>query len=341
MRLKDLGEGPLIKLLEERFAEPHPRIVKAIGDDAAVTLQSDGACLLSTTDIMVEDVHFSLAYTSPYLLGRKSVSISLSDIAAMGGRPCFLLVSLAMPPSTEGEFIDELYRGIKDSSEEFGVRLIGGNSSASSDGDGEGGGLVVGTTVLGEAERAAVLLRSGAQPGETVFVTGTLGDAALGLKALKENGQAALEGPLGRAAMKQLDPAPRVREGEELAKRGLASAMIDVSDGLVRDLKHICSESGVGAEVELGRLPLSDLMKGCLSENPELKHLPLSGGEDYELLFTAPEGKEREVSRLAEETGTLITPIGRVLPPEKGVTVIGEDGRPVSLASDGFEHFTR
>jgi thiamine-monophosphate kinase len=338
MTLKELGEESLINRLAQKFNEPHRRIIKAIGDDAAVTLQRGETCLLSTADILVEGVHFSVEYTPAYFLGRKVLSISLSDIAAMGGDPLFFLVSIVLPGECSVEFLDGVYEGIKDCAHEFGVSLIGGNTSASN------GKIMVGTTVLGEARRDEIIARSGARMGDIVCVTGTLGEAALGLKVLRESQGAEAEpyigkGPFGEAVSRHLDPRPRVKAGRMIATKKLASSMIDISDGLVRDLKHLTEESGVGAVIESSKLPLSDTLRDRLSKNPDEITLPLAGGEDYELLFTSPAEKKEAIASLEKELGLRITPIGGIVQKQKGVTVIDEAGNPVIPGKDGFEHF--
>ncbi|MBI5561110.1 MAG: thiamine-phosphate kinase [Deltaproteobacteria bacterium] len=333
MRLEELGEASLIRRLKKRFSRANPRILRAIGDDTAVTLIDKKRCLLTTTDTLVERIHFNPDYAPPYHLGRKVVSISLSDIAAMGGSPLFFLVSAAMPPRTTLEFFDEFYKGIEDCAGEFGVSLIGGNTSSSKE-------IVVTGTMLGEALKGEVIYRSGAGKGDAVYLTGTAGDSALGLKVLKERGiSAAKKGPFKDAVMRHLNPKARVRAGMTIARKKLATSMIDVSDGVLADLRHICEESKTGARVEFGRLPLSDDVRGHLKENPADFEFVLAGGEDYELLFTAAPGKEREISAAAKGLGLRITRIGEILPRRSGISVAGEGGAKVRIKKEGYEHF--
>ncbi len=334
MRLKELGELSLIKRLGERFTARGPRVVKALGDDTAVTIVDDSRGLLSTTDTLIEEVHFRTSYTPPYLLGRKVVSISLSDVAAMGGVPLYLLLSVAVTPETTEEFFDELYNGIADCAKEFDVILIGGNTSASP------GRTVLTSTVLGEVPIDEVVYRDGARCGDRIYVTGTIGDSALGLSVLMERGiEAVSKGPFKRAVHRHLDPTPRIRAGRALAERGLATAMIDISDGLVQDLRHLTEQSNAGAAVEFKALPLSEEMKDHLRENPSNRRLVLAGGEDYELLFTARPESTGAIERLKKELGLPITPIGEVLGPEEGIRIVDGDGSPIRLAEEGFEHF--
>src|SRR3989304_440542 len=172
MRLKRIGEDALIAGLAVKFGARHPRLIKGIGDDTSVVRQEGGKALLATTDILIENTHFKRSYTPPYLLGRKSLSISLSDIAAMGGAPLFYLVSVALPPGVGKKFVDEIYRGLAGAARESGAILAGGNTARTED------GMVIETTVFGEAAENEVLYRSTARPGDIVFVTGTRGSSA-------------------------------------------------------------------------------------------------------------------------------------------------------------------
>ncbi|HLE08091.1 MAG TPA: thiamine-phosphate kinase [Thermodesulfobacteriota bacterium] len=334
MRLKDIGETSLIKRLLERFTHKDPRVLKAIGDDAAVTRIDDKRCLLSTIDTLVEGIHFSKIYTSPKLLGRKSVSISLSDIAAMGGTPLFFLVSIALPSETGQDFFEEFYEGVKDCADAFGVFLVGGNTSASHS------GVVITTAMLGEAQKDEVVYRSGAKTGDIIYVTGTLGDSALGLMALKKKGAPGEKnGAFKNAVARHLNPQPRVSVGRLISRKKLATSMIDISDGLLVDLRHIAVESKKGAAVELEKLPLSNEVKDYVNRHPAAWELPLSGGEDYELLFTSPKEKAKDIFKVAKNTGVGITPIGKILPPGKGISVVKEDGASVPVKKEGYEHF--
>jgi len=333
MRLKDIGEDRVIKDLARRFAPEDTRLIKGIGDDASVTPWKKGQVLLATTDILIDGVHFKTSYTPARLLGRKAVSISLSDIAAMGGEPGFFLVSLGLPPNTEKVFLDELYMGMGSVARAHGALLAGGNISRAPM-------VLVSVTIFGQMSAKRVVYRSGARPGEDIYVTGTLGDSALGLKTLREQGSSALKkGPFRRAVKKHLDPVARVDPGRRLSEKGLASAMMDLSDGLLLDLKRLCEASRVGAAVEAARLPLSADMRrySKVAGKGGARRMALTGGEDYELLFTAPPEKRRPIARLAKRLGLEITRIGTVTP--KGIGVRDELGAPVKVGVPGFEHF--
>jgi len=334
MELKELGEFGLLKKLSGQFKSTHPRVIKGIGDDTSVTVQDETKYLLCTTDTLVEDIHFSLKHTSSYNLGKKAVSISLSDIAAMGGAPTFLLTSIILPASTPVDFINLLYKGIKERADEFAVALVGGNTSASPE------KIVITTIMLGEVPKDQVIFRKGASAGDVVYVTGRLGDSSLGLKIWKEKDDKIITDPFLKDAMlAHIDPFPRVREGRKLAEKKLATSMIDISDGLISDLRHIAEESMVGAKIWLDKIPISTALKRWLVDHPSEITLSLSGGEDYELLFTAPKTNTPMIENLAKELGIPITQIGEIVPQEYGVSVLDDKGGIFQPPSNGFEHW--
>ena len=333
MNISELGENGLIESIRREFSSrTHERLVKGIGDDTSVTLQDSSKYLLTTTDTLVEGTHFSLSFTGAVDLGRKSLSVSLSDIASMGGVPLFFLVSLAMPGSTGAKFVDELYRGLGSAALDSDTTLIGGNTTSSKD------GLVITTTLLGEVPKGEAVLRSGAQVGDRVFVTGELGSAAMGLKVLKGAQDAGGDAGVYDDAIRSfLDPSPRLGAGRVLAKKGIVSSMIDVSDGLIGDAGHIACESKVFIEIEYNKVPVS---KAIYKLDSSIKDLALNGGEDYELLFTVPKGKVSALNDIKEELGVSITGIGRVTGGAAGgVRVISGDGSELKVKRKGYEHF--
>jgi thiamine-monophosphate kinase len=326
VNLKDIGEFGLIARIAERVSH-RSGVEVGIGDDAAVTRPTDGYLTLITTDMLVEGVHFDLSMCTPEALGRKSLSVNLSDIAAMGGESRFFLLSMAIPPSFPVAFLDGFTKGMLERADEFGVSLIGGDTCSSK------GGLVLSITVVGEQRPERIIRRSGARPGDLIFVTGTLGDSALGLEMLK------LGEPEGFAAERHLDPLPRVREGLALAAALLPTAMIDVSDGLAADLGHILANSGVGAKLHVQKIPLSPFFrKKCLPLTDEALSLALAGGEDYELLFTVPPSRADEVYPLIATFGTEVTLIGEITA-GSGLSLLSEEGREFTVAKKGFNHF--
>jgi thiamine-monophosphate kinase len=262
------------------------------------------------------------------------LAINQSDIAASGGTPRFALVSLGLPSDLEVSFVDRLYAGMLEQAERFETAIVGGNISQSRL------GIFIDVSLLGQAERANVVLRSGAAPGDQILVTGTLGDAAAAL-ALTQKRVTASES-YSRVARSRADtPTPRVREGQIIGASHLATAMLDVSDGLVGDLRHICESSGVGAQIDAGRLPVSaeNRALGRTLFNDEW-HFALFGGEDYELLFTAPPEKADDLARMvSDRTGTPVAVIGKVLEtPNRQELTLG-DGTSVQLPSQGWDHF--
>jgi thiamine-monophosphate kinase len=326
MKLAEIGEFGLIKAISQ-IADKGPGVVMGIGDDAAVLAPSAGQVLLVTTDLLLEGVHFQLEFTDPYRLGRKALAVNLSDIAACGGTPTAFLVSLAIPPETEVASVQALYKGMMEQAQEFKVALVGGDTSRAEK-------LFISVTMIGEAEENKVIYRSGARKGDLIFVTGTVGDAALGLQQLKQGKKE------GRLIQRHLTPVPRVKEGQAIAYQGLALSMIDISDGLVADLGHIAEQSNVGAEVRLSQLPLSEqYRKEIVSYSSDPYQLALSGGEDYELLFTSPPAKAQAVAKLAQKLGTPITEIGEITDASQGVTIYGKDGKEYPIAQRGHDHF--
>jgi len=352
MKLSDLGEFGLIEKIRKSAARPSPLVLTGIGDDAAVLRMSASSPLLATTDMLIEGVHFDFRYTDFYSLGWKSAAANLSDIAAMGGLPRFCLTSLGIPPSVSVEEISEFYRGLNALLRAEGAVLVGGDTCSSLK------GMVVSVVILGEAKKKQVLTRAGAKPGDRIFVTGTLGDSAAGLELLRTGsrgkGQGAgkysvsgeRSGVKGKSKpsllthyslliSKHLRPVPRVEWGGKIATAGCASSMIDVSDGLSSDLSHICERSGVGASVYAEKIPLSPSLRKAaaqLGKSPLL--YALSGGEDYELLFTVPPAKIKKLLSL----GLPVTEIGEITGTRKMLLVDGL-GKKTLLRPTGYNHF--
>lgn len=324
--LRELGEFGFIDRIAGRTAAG-AGVTVGIGDDAAAVEPVPGRLSLLTTDMLVEGVHFDLSFCDPLSLGRKALSVNLSDIAAMGGEPRHFLLSLAVPPSVPLEFLDQCVQGMLQRAGEFGAVLIGGDTCSSPD------RLVLSITLLGDQLPHLIVRRSGARAGDSIFVTGTLGDSALGLSLLRRGERT------GPAIARHLDPVPRVREGRALAEAGIPTAMIDISDGLLADLGHILALSSVGARLHADRIPLSPQFRSHFPvADRESLSLALAGGEDYELLFTAPPEKMPELFGLLGEQGTPITEIGTITP-ETGLSLVGEDGAELSLDVTGFDHF--
>lgn len=323
MRLAELGEFGLIDRIAHRVAAS-PSVPLGIGDDAAALLPTPGTLTLITSDMLLEGVHFDLDFCDPQSLGRKSLAVNLSDLAAMGAHPRHFLLSIALPADISLEFIDGFMAGVMEQAERFGVTLVGGDTCASK------GGVAISITALGEQRPELVVKRSGAATGDLIYVTGTVGDAAAGLRELRAGVRE------GYLVARQLDPQPRVAAGAALAEAGLCSAMIDVSDGVLGDLAHICEQSGVGARLELAGLPLSAEYRATCGADPFA--LALSGGEDYELLFCTPKSKADGVESLLQRLGLSVAKIGEITE-GNSVELVTAEGGVYAPALRGFDHF--
>lgn len=326
MKLAELGEFGLIGQIAQRVA-PDKTVRIGIGDDAAATVPTPGCLTLTTSDMLLEGVHFDLAWSTPATLGRKSLAVNLSDIAAMGGTPRWFLLSLAIPPALPVEFIESFVQGMLELAAEHNVTLIGGDTCSSRS------GLVISVTLMGEQRPERIVTRGGARPGDIVFVTGTLGDAALGLEMLKKGERN------GIAVERHLAPTPRVREGLALAESGLASAMIDISDGLAADLGHILEMSRTGARLLLDEIPLSPFYRENVGRHASDPYrLALAGGEDYELLFTAPPVARDGVLAACRDCGATVTAIGEITEPS-GLEIDSSAFPGYRISAKGYNHF--
>ena len=282
MKMQQLGEFGLIDRIRKMTSVPDPSWV-GIGDDCAViplspeTGGAPASDLLVSTDMLVEGTHFLMEDISPRQLGWKSAAVNISDIAAMGGKPIATFLSLALPKTLPEQWMQEFMEGYNGISEKFGAALLGGDTTCSPD------RICINVTVLGTCPRGKAKLRSAARPGDLVCVTGTLGDSAAGLRLIL-GGQ---KGAAPRLMDRHYTPTPRVEEGLALSCLPGVHAMMDISDGVGSDLRHILDESGVGARIDTGKLPISkELQALCSEKGWDPKELALSGGEDYELLFT-------------------------------------------------------
>ena len=315
-----------------------PRPVVGIGDDAAVLQTSAKSRTLVTTDFLTEGVHFRSKWTPPRDLGRKAMAVNLSDIAAMGGVPLTAVVSVGLPRGTSVAFAEALAAGLAEQARRHRVTIVGGDTCAAER-------LFVSVTLLGAVEIGREVLRSGAQPGDRLYVTGTLGASAAGLAMLRRPRRSGRRGPRGadRAAQHaviraHLDPAPRVLFGRALGLSGIARAMIDLSDGIAKDLPRLCEASGTGAVLGASALPVDPAARRLLGSRRALD-AALAGGEDYELLFAARPEHEPILARLGARLKVPVRAIGAVLPKRSGVRLLGRDGRYRPLPRPAFEHF--
>lgn len=331
MKLDELGEFALIERIRGLVAGADPSLVLGIGDDTAALRPTPGHLLLATCDSLVEGRHFLRTQITAEQLGRRLAAVNLSDIGSMGGRPRWALVSLALPPDTAVEFVEACYRGLVAELGRFGAVIAGGNLTSAAE-------MILDLTLLGEALPERLMRRDGARPGDVILVTGTLGASAAGRAAL----EAGLHGPqIAPLLAAHLTPEPRVVVGQCIARSGLATAMLDVSDGLAQDLGHICDASRVGAIIEAARLPISHETRAVATQlGLDPQQLALAGGEDYELLLTAGAAHAAELAALIESgTGLPLTPIGRIVPASEGRSLQQPDGRQEPLAAPGWQHF--
>ncbi len=309
-------------------------LVKGIGDDCAVLAKDETAFLLLTTDTLVEGIHFDLAWHPPDLLGRKCASVNLSDIAAMGGLPRACLLSIAFPESVP-DWFEEFITGFTDVLKEFDTQLVGGDTVKGNK------DIVITVTVIGEAEKEQVCYRSGAHPGDLVWVTGSLGNSAAGLALCRRGLERApgMKDKWQQLVRAHLDPEPLVGPGRILAASGLVRAMLDISDGLATDLAHLCSESGVGAEIRQELLPVSELLKEAAAElDTDPLAWVLKGGEDYQLLFTTKASAEQQLLELvAAHKGWKVSRVGHITE-EKGVYLCSNGNR-LEIGYQGYDHF--
>ncbi len=318
-------------IIESVFAPLARGSAGALGlrDDAAVIRPAGGAALVASTDMMVAGVHF-MADDPPGLVARKLLRANLSDLAAMGARPTGYLLGLAVPGSFSDIWFREFASGLAVDQAAFGVGLLGGDTTAIS------GPACLSITAFGEIEPGRELRRSGAKPGDDIHVSGTIGDAALALRFVLG---IAAENEARHTAMlvdRYRLPLPRTSVG--IGLRGLATAAIDVSDGLAADLEHMCRASGRGAEIEAERIPLSPEARAAVAGKRGLLIDVLTGGDDYELLFSVPPGRRREVGALAGACSVPLTRIGRITD-GAGVAVLDAAGSRIGLPRSGYRHF--
>ena len=325
MKLRDLGEFPFLQRLRERVPAD-ARVLLDIGDDCAA-LSLPGTTVL-TTDALIENVHFRREWGSFFQLGEKAFATSASDVAAMGGEPAFALLSLGVPQDDEVEELENFFDGFLHGAASCGTALVGGNMSAAPC-------FMISVTLLGHAAHG-VITRRGARIGDELYVSGTLGDAALGLRMLQER---KADAETQHVKTRFLTPTARVTIGRAVAARKLATAMIDVSDGLLQDLGHLCNESRVGAVVDAPLLPLSSAYRSLVGT--QNWNVALTGGEDYELLFTAPTEHSAAVADLAKEQNCPITCIGSIVAYAEGIHVTGEGGAAYVPGRAGHDHFRR
>ncbi len=333
LKMEDIGEFNFIRTIQDACLFSYSKLIKGIGDDCAVIGPYEDRVFLISTDLLLEDVHFIMKKIPPEHLGEKAVNVNLSDIAAMGGDALHIFVSLAIPKQMSADTIYAVYKGIKTACKRHEVNILGGDTSASMD------RLMINVTVVGEAPENEVLYRNGAKPGDEIYLTGTIGDSAAGLKLIKDEASApeTLASGLIKAHNK---PFPFLKAGRMIAKSGLASSMIDLSDGLISDLNHICKTSRVGADLIQSALPLSDELKTLAKINRfDPLILALSGGEDYRLLVTVPKEHSNTFQKIFKKSDQChIFRIGTITKSTE-LELIMPDKTKKGLGTAGFDHF--
>ena len=329
-------EDELIEVIRRLLAEDAPGVSLGLGDDAALVEMGLNLGIL-TADMLVEGVHFERRTVSANDLGYKALTVNVSDVAAMGGSPRYGLVSLGLPQDVDASWVVELYGGLRDAAQEYAMAVVGGDTSSSER-------LVVSVAVTGEVARGGAVTRSGARPGDRLVVTGALGASAGGLMLLEAPAHdvaQAVSSEWGRSLVDaHLRPVARVGEGQTLAQSG-ATAMMDVSDGLAKDLSRLCEASEVAGAVVLADVPIALSLKELADVLPHIDPLALAleGGEDYELLATLPPGAVAPAaSKLADRFGTQLTEIGEIRE-GRGLIAIESDGTERPLEPRGWDHF--
>ncbi len=316
---------PEFELIAKHFTRPAANAVLGVGDDAALVDVSNGMDLAVSTDTMVSGTHF-FPDVDPENLGHKALAVNLSDMAAMGAMPYWTMLALTLP-SVDDDWLAAFAKGFFDLAAEFDVSLIGGDTTR--------GPLSLTVTIMGEVPAGAALRRNGAKAGNDVWVSGNIGDAALAVA--HRHGKVVLtETDYHEAVMRLYEPTPRVKLGQAL--RGMATAAIDVSDGLLADLGHICRLSGVGATVDLNSIPVSPIGARHVSSSAGLTAI-VAGGDDYELCFTAPANARESIAELTDMLNIPLARIGQIRR-GKGVSLLGPEGKPMKIDGRGYDHFS-
>ena len=320
MAMSRRGEFGFIDFIRSHFPDHDGTI--GIGDDCAVMPTGEGELLFST-DLLMEGVHFLRNESSPEDVGWKAAAVNLSDIAAMGGTPVATFLSIALPKDAQGEWADRFIEGYTDISRQYDVPLLGGDTTSSLR------DIAVNVGILGRCPSGRRLMRNGAKVGETIYVTGPLGDSAGGLQAILKGIERTED--VTRLICRHKRPIPRIEAGRLLMESGKAGAMMDISDGIGSDLRHIMKASGVGAVIDLERLPLSpELVSVCKEQGWDIYEMATSGGEDFELMFTAPAGLENELD-------IAVYPIGKIVPGNELSWRLSNE--PMDRNFDGYKHF--
>ena len=318
MKIKDIGgEFGLIERIRNKVKLYSKNIIAGIGNDAAVLKYGKKNYILFTTDMLVENSHFSLKYSTPEQIGMKAIEQNVSDIAAMGGFPKFAVISLALPKDIDIKFVDKLYNGINKKSKKYKINIVGGDIAHSKE-------ILINVALIGFVEKKYLALRSWAKKGDLIFCSGDVGKSGTGLELLKHNKN-------GKSIKKHLEPQSRLDLARKLVRIGVNS-MIDVSDGVASEIKHICQESNAGAKIYADKIPISeDTINDAKKIQKNPVDLALYGGEDFELIFTANKSKMNKFKKYDVKV------IGEIADKKFGIKLIKNNK--ISKLKNGFDHF--
>jgi thiamine-monophosphate kinase len=332
MKLSQIGEFGFIDRIKAGCLIREKNVIKAIGDDCCVFRTSGDLVTLLTTDMLVENIHFIRNAMPPFSLGRKALAVNISDIAAMGGTPREAVISIAIPNSVDVEYLDALYDGMKSMAREFDVNLLGGDTTSSPE------HLVINIALVGEEAEDEILYRSGAKPGDVIFLTGDVGSSAAGLDILLNKREIDCWTELMEA---HYNPIPNMKAGRIIAGLRIANSMIDVSDGVASDLGHICFESNVGAVIKEEKIPVTDQFKKyCQEFKLDFEYLTLHVGEDYILLGTVPRKYSDKLENALKAENCGYFPIGRIIE-GAGIQLKRGDGSLKEVNARGYDHFKK
>lgn len=333
-KLSELGETGLIELLTRDLAADMAGVIRGVGDDAAVLRVSGSDWLLLTTDMLVEEIHFSLSYAAPEQVGVRAMAANVSDIAAMGGWPAYAVVSLGVPAHISVEVMEGIYAGLRKIAGIYKISIVGGDTVKSPE------RLVINVALLGWIEAERAVYRSGARPGDLVFVTGTLGNSAAGLYLCQNPHTIVLPETSSFLMSAHLEPGARIEAGRFLAGTGKISSMDDISDGLATELHQICRASGVGCRIRAAAVPMDSRMKAMAAAcgNDPLDWA-LYGGEDFELVFTVSPEYAPIIKGGLEEIGEQCYRVGEIVAAEEGISMELQEGCFLPLQAKGYDHF--
>lgn len=330
MQLADVGEFGLIDKIKSQLYTHSPFLIQSIGDDAAVFDWPEGAAGIITNDCLVENVHFDLSYTSFESLGWKSLAVNLSDVAAMAASPLYAVISLAVNEKWSVENVQEFYHGLANCSETYQCPVIGGDTATSKDAS------FISITVLGYGSKEKMTLRSGAQSGDLIFITGSLGKSRTGFEALSYQGS---KEKYIASIQHFLKPMPHLKTMEVIRGSFEISSLIDISDGLSSDLLHICDQSQVGCKLEAEKLPIdNEVFQWCQDQSLDPIAFVLSSGEEYELLMTLPSSAKETFQNFCDEKNIKCSCIGEIIS-DSSIRTIQIKNLLYPLKPEGWKHF--